>query len=231
MKWTELMAMANPSHHQVWTEQQFRAAAERALHRVAPSWPAADRTKDNVLQSDLEPQDADRRDLERSPAPRAAAVLVPVVIRTQLSVLLTQRAADLPNHAGQISFPGGKIERSDAGPMAAALREAEEEIGLQPHMIEPLGYLDGYLTGTNFYVVPIVAMIKPDFSLKLNPGEVDEAFEVPLSFLMDEANHEIQTRLWQDRIVSYYVMAYLERFIWGATAGMIRNMHERFKKA
>ncbi len=223
------MAMPSDDDPKLWTEQRFRTTAAQALHSAPPIFPSREADLSQP-QDDAEPDPAGQQKLGAIQVPRAAAVLIPVIMRAQLSILLTQRAAHLSNHAGQIAFPGGRIEESDAGPMAAALREAEEEVGLQPDVIEPLGYLDGCLTGTGFHVVPLVALVKPNFSLKLDHGEVDEAFEVPLSFLMNDANHQIRKRAWQGRMVSYYVMSYFERFIWGATAGMIRNMHERFKQ-
>ncbi len=158
---------------------------------------------------------------------RPAAVLVPVIARTELTLLLTQRTSTLPTHAGQISFPGGKVEPTDSGPAYAALREAREEIGLEANFIEPLGYLDGYRTGTGFTVVPVVAIVRPDFQLRLDAGEVADAFEVPLSFLMDERNHQKHSREWRGRARHYYAMPYGERYIWGATAGMIKNLHQR----
>jgi len=159
--------------------------------------------------------------------PRPAAVLVGVVVRDELTVLLTQRTGHLPTHAGQIAFPGGKVEEDDDGPIAAALREAHEEIGLDRSFIEPLGFLDGYRTGTGFNVAPIVALVRPGFTLIPDPGEVEDVFEVPLSFLMDEANHQKHTRPWNGRERHYYAMPYGERFIWGATAGMLKNLHQR----
>jgi 8-oxo-dGTP pyrophosphatase MutT (NUDIX family) len=167
---------------------------------------------------------------EIAKAPRPAAVLFPIVQRSELTVLLTQRTEHLPSHAGQIAFPGGKLEQHDSGPLAAALRETEEEIGIAANHIEPLGYLDGYLTGTGFHVVPVVAMVEPGFELQLDPSEVADVFEVPLAFLMDTANHQTHTREWRGQRRAYYAMPYGERYIWGATAGMIRNLHERFDR-
>lgn len=161
------------------------------------------------------------------PPARPAAVLVGIVAREQLTVLLTQRTHTLPTHAGQISFPGGKVEAHDDGPISTALRESVEEIGIDPGFIEPLGFLDGYRTGTGFTVAPVVALIRPGFELKPDPREVDDVFEVPLVFLMDEANHQKHARDWRGRQRHYYAMPYGERFIWGATAGMIKNMHQR----
>ena len=158
---------------------------------------------------------------------RPAAVLIPVVDHPQPTVLLTQRAAHLNEHAGQISFPGGKIDAIDASPLAAALREADEEIGLRREFIEPLGYLDLYGTGFGFRILPTVARVKPGFSLKINESEVDDAFEVPLAFLMDPANHQIHNKEFRGMERSYYAMPFAERYIWGATAGILRMLYER----
>ena len=174
---------------------------------------------------DLNPELEPIREIAQEPRP--AAVLVPIVRRDELTVLLTQRTEDLPSHAGQIAFPGGKVETFDNGPLAAALRESHEEIGLAHSFVEPLGYLDGYLTGTGFHVVPVVALVAPEFSLRLDPSEVADAFEVPLSFLMDEANHQTHSREWRGITRSYYAMPYGKRYIWGATAGMLRNLYDR----
>jgi 8-oxo-dGTP pyrophosphatase MutT (NUDIX family) len=159
--------------------------------------------------------------------PSPAAVLVPIIAREELTVLLTQRTEHLAKHAGQISFPGGKIDADDDGPVAAALREAEEEIGLSARFIEPLGFLDSYRTGTGYRIVPVVALVQPQFTLALNVEEVSDAFEVPLAFLMDEVNHQRHAREWRGRQRQFYAIPYLNRYIWGATAGIIKNMHER----
>ena len=158
---------------------------------------------------------------------RPAAVLVPVVEHAEPTVLFTQRAQHLPDHAGQVSFPGGKIDKSDASPLASALREAEEEIGLARQFVEPLGYLDLYMTTLGYRIVPVVARVKPGFSLTLNTGEVDATFEVPLAFLMDQNNVERHARDWQGMTRHYYAISFGERYIWGATAGILRNLHER----
>lgn len=157
---------------------------------------------------------------------REAAVLVPIIARDTLTVLLTRRTDHLARHAGQIAFPGGRLEPGESA-LEAALREAEEEIGLASRFIEPLGYLDGYRTGTNFHVTPVVALVRPEFTLTIDTQEVALAFEVPLGFLLDTANHRQDQREWRGRLRSYYAMPYGEHYIWGATAGMIRNLHER----
>ncbi|MGE0585714.1 MAG: CoA pyrophosphatase [Flavobacteriaceae bacterium] len=159
---------------------------------------------------------------------RRAAVLVPVGARgVGATVCLTQRPEPKPNQAGQIAFPGGKIEASDEGPAHAALREAEEEIGLDPSLVKKLGYLDLYMTGTGFRIVPLVGLVRPDYKLTLDPSEVSDAFEVPLSFLMSVANHQQGSRVWEGSARHFYIMQYEERYIWGATAGILRNMYNR----
>jgi 8-oxo-dGTP pyrophosphatase MutT (NUDIX family) len=158
---------------------------------------------------------------------RPAAVLIPVVDHEEPTVLLTLRTAALPSHGGQVAFPGGKIDPDDDTPMAAALREAEEEIGLDRGHIEPLGYLDLYLSGTGFRIVPTVARVTPGFTLKVNPGEVEDVFEVPLAFLMGPENHQRHSREWRGMMRTYYAMPFGERYIWGVTAGILRNLYER----
>jgi 8-oxo-dGTP pyrophosphatase MutT (NUDIX family) len=158
---------------------------------------------------------------------RPASVLVPVIDHGEPTVLLTQRAQHLPNHPGQISFPGGKIEKSDADPLDAALRETEEEIGLDRALVEPLGYLDLYMTTQGYRIVPVIARVKPGFALTLNTGEVDAAFEVPLSFLMDQANVQRHSRDWNGLTRHFYALTFGEHYIWGVTAGILRNLHER----
>jgi len=160
-------------------------------------------------------------------ATRPAAVLVPVIDRDEPTVLLTIRTQELSNHAGQVAFPGGKIDPEDESPVAAALREAKEEIGLAPMLVEPLGYLDLYLTFTGFRILPTVARIKPDFTLVLNPRGVTESFEVPLKFLMTPENHQRKSRDWKGVTREYYAMPFENRYIWGVTAGILRNLYER----
>jgi 8-oxo-dGTP pyrophosphatase MutT (NUDIX family) len=158
---------------------------------------------------------------------RPAAVLIPVVDHLQPTVLLTQRAAHLNDHAGQISFPGGKIDATDASPLDAALREAEEEIGLSREFVDPIGYLDLYGTGFGFRILPTVARVRPGFKLHINKSEVEDAFEVPLAFLMDPANHQVHSKEFRGMERSYYAMPFAERYIWGATAGILRVLYER----
>jgi 8-oxo-dGTP pyrophosphatase MutT (NUDIX family) len=158
---------------------------------------------------------------------RPAAVLLPIVKRPQgLTVLLTLRASDLRAHSGQVAFPGGKIDPGET-PREAALREAREEIGLDERLVEPLGWLDPYFTGTGFRVAPLVALVEPSLALKVNRLEVDEVFETPFAFLMDPANHRLDEREWQGRRRQFYAMPHEGRYIWGATAGILRNLYEK----
>ena len=199
---------------------------ERARERLLPVAPGvADSTTlptsgDHVLAPELV-------EVAKSSPSLPAAVLIPVVARDEPTVLLTQRSAALPVHAGQIAFPGGKLDAADPDPLATALREAHEEIGLDAGFVDPLGYLDLYLSGTGFRIVPVVALVSPAFHLSLNPAEVDEAFEVPLAFLMTPGNHAQHSREWKGMQRSFYAMPYGERYIWGVTAGILRKLYER----
>jgi len=162
---------------------------------------------------------------------RQAAVLFPIIVHPRPTVLLTQRSNDLPSHAGQVAFPGGKVEPHDETPLATALRETDEEIGLKADFIEPLGYLDNYRTGTNFNVVPVVGRVAPGFELVIDEREVDCTFEVPLDFFLNADNHQLHRREFKGRMRTYYAMPFDDFYIWGATAGMIRNLYERLLKA
>jgi 8-oxo-dGTP pyrophosphatase MutT (NUDIX family) len=167
---------------------------------------------------------------ERPDAPvlKQAAVLVPLIARDHgLNVLLTRRSNHLPTHAGQIAFPGGRREDSDADVGATALREAHEEIGLDPRFVTLLGASDAYETVTRFAVTPVVGLVDPLAPLTADPREVDEIFEVPLAFLMDPANHEPQSRSYNGVERRYYAMPYGDYYVWGATAGMLRALYLR----
>lgn len=175
--------------------------------------------------ADLNPDMLTRRPLT------PAAVLVPIINRGPvMTVLLTRRTDTLPDHAGQISFPGGRIEADDASAEAAALRETEEEVGLDRRHVDVLGRLDDYVTGTGFAVTPVVGMIEPPFDLTPQADEVAEAFEVPLAFLLDPANHQRHERIINGRDRHFYAMPYHDYFIWGATAGMLINLYRRLNR-
>lgn len=212
-------------------EAVFRALAARCLEAEPTDAVFDPRSGRTWGRSDWELNPEMIADFAVMEPARPAAVLVPIIARDELTVLLTQRPDGMKQHAGQISFPGGKVEPDDPSPAAAALREAEEEIGLRHEHIEPLGFLDTYRTGTGYNVAPLVAIVRPDFVLAVDSREVADVFEVPLSFLMDEANHQKHSRPWRGRERHFYAMPYGERFIWGATAGMLKNLHQRLIEA
>jgi 8-oxo-dGTP pyrophosphatase MutT (NUDIX family) len=156
---------------------------------------------------------------------RAAAVLIPLVNHAEgLTVLLTQRTEDMPSHAGQISFPGGRRQAGDVDAVDTALRETREEVGLERRFVTVLGILDRYRTGTGYEITPVVGLVTPGFVVHADPREVADVFEVPLTHFLDEANHRLESRVWKDRERRYYAMPFGERYIWGATAGMLKNL-------
>lgn len=163
------------------------------------------------------------------PVPEAwkpASVLVPLVDRAPgITVLLTQRTADMPSHAGQVAFPGGRRQASDIDAAATALRETEEEVGIPARFVDVIGAVDLYRTGTGFEITPIVGIVRPGFTIRADPREVADVFEVPLEHFLDEVNHKIDSRHYQGRERRYYAMPYGDRYIWGATAGMLKNLH------
>lgn len=158
-----------------------------------------------------------------------AAVLVPIVRTPEPRLLLTTRTAHLRSHAGQVAFPGGRIDADDEGPVAAALREAQEEIGLDPAHVDVMGLGDPYETGTGYSVHPVVGSIEPGLSFVPNPSEVADVFDVPLEFALDPANHLLRESEWQGRMRRYYVIEWNDRTIWGATAGMLVNLSARLR--
>jgi len=178
----------------------------------------------NISDFDLTP--GSKPPLNKSLTP--AAVLVPIVERSNdLTILLTKRTDHLHDHAGQISFPGGRTEETDAGPIATALRETEEEIALKPSFIELIGFLDTYETTTGFLVTPVVGFISPGFQLNPDQFEVAEVFEVPLSFLLNPSNHQVKSCVVRGVRYGFYQMEYEKYIIWGATAGMLINLYRR----
>lgn len=202
----------------VFSAADFR---RRALEHVAPLDQSWREHGDHVLNRDsiLEIEQLNLRD---------AAVLIGVIDDPdEARVILTQRTTKLRKHAGQIAFPGGGIDDVDGTPEVAALREAEEEIGLDRRFVETVGRLPQYLSGTGFRIQPVLAVVQPGFVIRPNPDEVDSVFEVPLSFLMNPDNHQQDSRMWQGVVRHFYVMPYRERRIWGITAGIIRTLYER----
>jgi 8-oxo-dGTP pyrophosphatase MutT (NUDIX family) len=200
---------------------QFSALSKSKLRGSAPStW---DRSDDDMnLKARMIPDGV---------RPKPAAVLVGVFERDGAAqVLLTQRKSTLSKHAGQIAFPGGRLDGSET-PLDAALREAEEEIGLARRFVTPLGFLDGYLTVTGYFVVPVVARVAQGFELRAQADEVDDIFDVPLSFIMRASNRETHSREWNGLQRHYFVYPYGDRYIWGATAGMLKNLCDRFDHA
>jgi 8-oxo-dGTP pyrophosphatase MutT (NUDIX family) len=200
---------------------EFSAASFRA--RVANDQGDGDWRQygDHVLNSDIADHLAGQK-------LREAAVLVPLVDHgDRAGVLLTQRTETMRTHSGQIAFPGGAVDPDDPSLEAAALREAEEEIGLSPSFVEPVGRLPHYLTVSGFRITPVLAVIPSDYSMTLNHQEVDDAFEVPFDFLMDPANHVRESRVWEGKERHFYTMPYGERYIWGVTAGILRTLYER----
>jgi 8-oxo-dGTP pyrophosphatase MutT (NUDIX family) len=206
------------------THEFFERARSRLNRDVTPALNDPDIEATIRGDLDLDPEQWIKAGVK---ATRPAAVLVPVVAKPEPVVLLTQRTPDLKSHSGQIAFPGGKIDPTDATPQAAALREANEEIGLEAKYVEPIGYLDLYLTFSGFRILPLVARVDPGYRLTINPGEVADAFEVPLEFLMTPANHQRHKRDWKGVERQYYAMPFNDRYIWGVTAGILRNLYER----
>jgi 8-oxo-dGTP pyrophosphatase MutT (NUDIX family) len=198
-----------------YTAEDFRV---RALRARAPS---GDDFGDHALNPQMRP-------LIVREGLTAAAVLVPVVDRgREASVILTTRTERLRSHSGQIAFPGGRIDPGDPSPEFAALRETEEEIGVGRDSVEVLGRLPDYYAGSGYRIAPVLGLVRPDYMMTINEDEVADAFEVPLSFLMDPANHRRDSKVWNERERFFYTMPFGERHIWGVTAGIIRTLYER----
>jgi len=201
------------SHLPAVEHQRLQADALRSRFSAPPVW------KPEFL--------AEKKFMDRQPM--SAAVLLPIVRHPEPTVLLTLRTQHLSTHSGQIAFPGGKVDETDADAVAAALRETQEEIGLDAQFVEVLGQLPVYVTGSAFHVTPVVALISPGFALNPNPNEVADIFEVPLAYLMNPAHHRHHQVDWQGAQRQWLSMPYqdhlTERFIWGATAGMLRNFY------
>jgi 8-oxo-dGTP pyrophosphatase MutT (NUDIX family) len=214
---------AMPAHVDLSSDEFFRRAENRLSFNVPSSLTDAS----IIPQTDDEGMNRVLEIISKEKPIRPAAVLVPIIAREEPTVLLTQRATHLNDHAGQVAFPGGKIDATDASPLAAALREAHEEVGLEGKFIEPIGYMDVYATPFGFRILPLVARVKPGFELRVNKDEVDDVFEVPLAFLMNPANHFQKTREFRDITRSFYEMPYGDRYVWGVTAGILRTLYQR----
>ena len=198
------------------------AALAGDWHRPPDPEVASQRRRD-TLRGDFQLDPASRPPEELSPA----AVLVPLITREEgVAVMLTQRNEQLSRHAGQIAFPGGRIDDDDRDPIHAALRETHEEVGLPEHHISVIGRLDDYATGTGFVIAPVVGFIDPPYPMAPDPREVAEVFEVPLAFFLDKSNHKRDSREWNGVRRHFYAMPYNDRYIWGATAAMLVNLYE-----
>jgi len=180
-----------------------------------------------ALDPALDIEIEDERYLGDTVQHRAAAVLIPITDRAEPGVILTQRPTWLRSHAGQVAFPGGKVDDSDENSIFAALREAEEELNIPPARVEVIGVADTYYSGSGYSIAPVVGIIPPDLELQPNPQEVEDWFEVPLAFLLDPANSIKKEANWNGQQRSYYDMQWGERRIWGVTAGVIANLVRR----
>ena len=180
-----------------------------------------------ALDPALDIEIEDERYLGGTVQHRAAAVLIPITDRAEPGVILTQRPTWLRSHAGQVAFPGGKVDDSDENSIFAALREAEEELNIPPARVEVIGVADTYYSGSGYSIAPVVGIIPPDLELQPNPQEVEDWFEVPLAFLLDPANSIKKEANWNGQQRSYYDMQWGERRIWGVTAGIIANLVRR----
>ena len=219
------MLMKNPFDPTAAPIDSLASEQALALERLDPEW-----LRQRFRQpAEWTPEFTDEhvlRDTQRAPVP--ASVLMPLVVReNHISLLLTQRTAHLHDHAGQISFPGGRVDPDDVDAVATALRETEEEIGLSRRHIEVIGSLPDYFTGTGFQVTPVVGLVHPPIDLAADEFEVAEIFEVPLHFLMDGANHQRRSAEFPGKPGrrTFYAMPFQHYFIWGATAAMLRNLY------
>jgi len=202
-----------------WTESQIlNQLANQLLQAPGPVEP---RRSDYDLNPDV---------LDRPEALSDAAVLVPLIKGRPWSILFTRRAESMSTHAGQISFPGGRVDPEDRDHVHTALRETEEEIGVSADQIEIAGFLDTYETRTGYKITPVVGLIQPGFQLNINTHEVADVFEVPLMHALDDRNYEQHSLEWEGKLRFFYALSYQNHYIWGATAGMLKSLHDRVSK-
>ncbi len=200
-------------------DQNFALLRSRLL-QTAPKAQTVPTRGDYDFNPEFKPPPGERKLIQ-------AAVLVPIIARAEPTVLFTQRTAHLTRHAGQVSFPGGRVEADDLSPVEAALRETHEETGITAEHVSIAGYMEGYETGTGFAILPVVGVLAESFALLPNPAEVAEIFEVPLAFLLDPKNRERQTREWHGRKREFYAFNHGGHYIWGATAAILVNFAEK----
>jgi 8-oxo-dGTP pyrophosphatase MutT (NUDIX family) len=200
-------------------DQNFALLRSRLL-QTAPKAQTVPTRGDYDFNPEFKPPSGERQLIQ-------AAVLVPIIARPEPMVLFTQRTAHLSRHAGQVSFPGGRVEADDLSPVEAALRETHEETGITAEHVSVVGYMEGYETGTGFAILPVVGVLTEGFALVPNPAEVAEIFEVPLAFLLDPKNRERQSREWQGRKREFYAFNHGGHYIWGATAAILVNFAEK----
>jgi 8-oxo-dGTP pyrophosphatase MutT (NUDIX family) len=199
---------------------RLKADPLTALREVLLDAPSADIGHDDYdLHPELRPPNQERA--------VEAAVLIPIIARPDPTILFTQRTATLARHSGQVSFPGGRRDASDLSPLETALRETQEETGIEPAFIKVAGYLPRYRTGTGYDISPVVGVLATGFTLTLNPQEVADAFEVPLALFLDPANRKVETRVWGARERRFYVFTHNDRAIWGATAAILVDFAAR----
>jgi len=211
-------------HKFEYTADELRGLAKCALRQEVPASALDFSLPSGRSDFDLNPDYYE----DLSVPPRAAAVLIAIINHEKgAQVLLTRRPENMASHPGQVAFPGGKVEKSDDSIVDAALREAHEEVGLDPSLVDIIGYLDTYQTSSGFRITPVVGLVPSTYQLVIDRREVEEAFEVPLEFLMTAENHQKHSRIWQGKNRAYYAMPYGDRFIWGATAGMLKNFYDR----
>ncbi|MCV6547086.1 MAG: CoA pyrophosphatase [Cohaesibacter sp.] len=215
-----LSDLQNRTRHPLFSANGFRDLAQAVLPQTADQEGGVS-GQDQAPIKDLAWHEGEVLQL------KDAAVLIGVVDRGEdATILLTQRTNHLPSHAGQIAFPGGKVDEGDSSVISTALRETDEETGISEEFIEPFGQLRPYISSTGYRIFPVLSVVRPGFTPRPNPGEVSDIFEVPLHFLMDPANHLQKSAEWRGKMRGYFAMPYEQYYIWGVTAGILRNLYE-----